>query len=114
MIEEKLYSIINRENTFIGEAPIAIDDCQWIRTTGGTTKVHFAKGNYDRPEFSIYARGINNAETLARIKAIFEAVRNYTDAVCEVIATRLPQFVGKDDKHRSVYVFQIQYQSGTY
>lgn len=114
MIEQKLFQLINRPNTFIGEAPIGIDDCQWIRPAAGRTTVHFAKGNYDRPAFSIYVRGTNNEEACIRTKEIFNTIRNFTDGVCEIIATRLPQFVGKDDNHRSVYVFQIEYQSGSY
>lgn len=114
MIEQKLFQLINRPSTYIGEAPIGVDNCQWIRATAGSTKVHFAKGNYDRPTYSIYVRDLDNSEACKRIKEIFEVIRNYTDAISAIIATRLPQFVGKDDKHRSVYVFQIEYQSGRY
>ena len=114
MIEYKLLEIINSPNTYVGEAPIEIDNCQWIQAAAGSTTVHFAKGNYDRPAFSIYVRGINNQETCKRTQELFKTIRNYTDARCEIIATRLPQFVGKDDQLRSVYVFQIEYQSGKY
>lgn len=114
MIEQKISQLLNTPETFIGEAPTGKDNCQWIRAGAGSTKVHFAKGNYDKPSFSIYVRGVENEETCERTNLLFNRIRNYTDAGCEIIATRLPQFVGKDDKHRSVYVFQIEYQSGRY
>ena len=114
MIEELIKNLINLDLTFIGEAPIGENNCQWIKATSGTTTVHFDKGNYDRPAYSIYFRGESNEECSNRCKQAFKRVRNYTDARSALIATRMPSFVGKDDKHRSVYVFQIEYQTGGY
>ncbi len=114
MIELLLLKLINRCETFIGEAPIGIDDCQWIRVSSGATKQFFGKDNYDKPLYSIYVRGTNNEETAKRTKSIFKQLRNYSDAQSCFVATRLPSFVGKDDKHRSVYVFQLEYQTGGY
>lgn len=114
MIEQKLYQIINQSNTYIGEAPVDMDDCQWIRASGGEAVVHFGKGDYNRPSYAIYVRGVSNEETYKRTLELFAKIRNFTDSISAFIATRLPQYVGKDEKNRSVYTFQIQYQSGAY
>lgn len=114
MLEKTIQKLINLPNTYIGEAPISVDSCQWIRPAAGSSKVHFCKGTYDRPAFSIYVRDKDNAQALARVKEIFNAVRNHTDSVSAILARRLPSFVGKDEKHRSVYVFSIEYQLGGY
>ena len=60
--EEQIRSIINLPNTYIGEAPIDVDDCQWIRLGSGVSRVHFAKETYDKPHFSIVCRGVKNRE----------------------------------------------------
>ena len=111
---DKIFQLINLPNTYIGEAPIGIDQCQWLKETAGETTIHFNKQNFDKPSFSIYVRGVSNQETLQRTKQLFITIRNYSDAIGAIVATRLPSFVGKDDKHRSIYVFQFQYQTGGY
>ena len=114
MVEEKIKQLINLPDTYIGEAPIAIDNCQWIRVSAGSSTVYFAKDTYDRPAFSIYIRGKDHAEALARTQSIFKSIRNRTDSMSSLLVRRLPSFVGKDEKHRSVYTFQLEYQTGEY
>ena len=107
-----IFQLINIENTFIGEAPIGIDDCQWIRLSGGNSEVHFAKGVYNRPILSVYARGLNNQECSERINLIFNKLKNHTTGTSAYIVRRMPTFVGKDSKHRSLYSFQLECQIG--
>lgn len=114
MIINKLVQLISLPNTYIGEAAIAVDNCQWVRMNAGVSRVHFSKAVYDKPTFSIYVRAKSNEEASTRIHDVFNKIRNYTDGGCAIVATRLPSFVGKDEKHRSVYTFQIEYQTGGY
>ena len=114
MTEERIKQLINLPDTYIGEAPIAVDDCQWIRPSAGSTTVHFCKGTYDRPAFSIYVHDKENAKALKRTKELFERIRNWSDSTSAILARRLPSFVGKDEKHRSVYTFSVEYQLGGY
>ena len=114
MLEERIKHLIDLPDTYIGEAPIAVDNCQWIRPTAGDSTVYFGKDTYDRPAFSIYVRRAKNADGLTEVRNIFNRVRNCTSFGGSIIARRLPSFVGKDDKHRSVYVFSIEYQLGGY
>lgn len=114
MIEQLLANLINLPETYIGEAPVRIDSCQWIKSVGGSTEVHFGKSNYDKPAYSIYVRDLNNEKASERVQEIFKKIRNFTDAQSALLATRTPAFVGKDDKHRSVYVCQFELQTGGY
>ena len=114
MLIEKLKQLVALENTYLGEAPIGVDDCQWIRAGAGSSDVYFAKSTFDKPIFSIYLRGMNNEEVAKRTDELFKRIRNYTDSTSSLLVRRLPSFVGKDDKHRSVYVFTIEYQTGGY
>lgn len=114
MIEELIVNLINLPDTYIGEAPIGIDNCQWVKLGSGSTNVYFAKGNYDRPAYSIYVRNISNEEAATCIQDIFKRIRNFTDAKFALLATRMPAYVGKDDKHRSVYTCQFEIQTGSY
>lgn len=114
MLTEKIKQLINLPNTYIGEAPIAVDSCQWIRAAAGTSLVHFCKETYDKPAFLIYVRGSDNAETSKRTDDVRRKIQNFTDASGALLVKSLPRFVGKDDKHRSVYTFSIEYQTGGY
>ena len=114
MLEERIQQLIDLPDTYIGEAPIAVDNCQWIGATGGSSDTYFTKEAYDRPAFSIYVRDTSNAEAARRAKELFKKIRSTTDSIGAIIARRLPSFVGKDDQHRSVYVFSIEYQTGGY
>lgn len=112
MTADKIKQLISLPNTYIGEAPIAIDNCQWIRPSAGSSTVHFGRKTYDRPTFSIYVRGTTNGETAERCAFLFNLLRNRGDSTWALLARRLPSFVGKDEKHRSIYTFQLEYQSG--
>lgn len=111
---DRLIQLINLPETFVGEAPVGIPNCQWILQTAGSSTLHFDKRNYDKPTFSIYVRDQNNEQALARVNLIFKNIRNTTDGQSAIIVTRLPSFVGRDDSLRTIYVFQIQYQTGGY
>ena len=112
--EEQIRSIINLPNTYIGEAPIDVDDCQWIRLGSGVSRIHFAKETYDKPHFSIVCRGVRNREVKERTRQIYDAVKNYVGNGFVIIIARLPHFVGRDDKGRTLYSFRIEYQLGGY
>ena len=112
MLAEKIKLLVGLPNTYIGEAPIAVDNCQWIRATGGNSKPFFTRETLDRPTFSIYVRDKENARASARADEIYKKIRNYNDSMGSLLTSRLPAFVGKDDKHRSVYVFSMEYLSG--
>lgn len=114
MVAEKIRQLISLPNTYIGEAPIAVDNCQWIRSMAGDSTTYFTKETYDRPAFSIYVRGENNREASVRCEDIFKRIRNHSDSLNSLLAKRLPAFVGKDEKHRSVYTFSIEFQTGGY
>ena len=112
MTAERIKQLINLPNTYIGEAPIAVDSCQWIRPAAGNSDVYFGRSTYDRPAFSIYVRGTANEETAKRCYNLFNLLRNSGSSTWALLARRLPSFVGKDEKHRSVYTFQLEYQTG--
>ena len=112
--EEQIRSIINLPNTYIGEAPIDVDDCQWIRLGSGVSRIHFAKETYDKPHFSIVCRGVKNREVQERTRQIYNTIKNYVGNGFVIIIARLPHFVGRDDKGRTLYSFRIEYQLGGY
>lgn len=113
-IEEQLVSIINMPNTFIGDSPIEVDNCQWVKSSSGTPRVYFGKDNFDYPVFSIYVRGSNNKEVSQRAHNIFTSIRNWSDSISGLIARRCPYYIGRDDKYRSIYTFQLEFQTGGY
>ena len=55
MIEETIRALIESsyKNTYIGDASIDVDDCQWIRSNSGRSDVHFDKETYDYPKYTI-------------------------------------------------------------
>ena len=114
MLTDKLMSLINLPNTYLGEAPIAVDDCQWIRPAAGNSKLFFCKSTYDKPAFSIYVRDKDSAKALCRGGELLKKLQGYTDSTSALVVTRLLSFVGKDEKHRSIYTFSIEYQTGGY
>ena len=112
MTADKIKQLISLPNTYVGEAPIAVDNCQWIRLAAGSSDVYFGKSTYDRPAFSIYVRGTSNGEAAERCDTLFKLLRNSGTSTWALLAKRMPSFVGKDEKHRSVYTFQLEYQTG--
>ena len=113
-LEEQLVNIINLSNTYIGDSPIAVDNCQWIRTSSGMSRTYFGKENYDYPVFSIYIRGTDNKEVSQRAYDIYTRIRNWSDSISGLIARRDPRYIGRDDKYRSIYTFQLEFQTGGY
>lgn len=116
MIEETIRALIvaSYENVFIGEAPIDKDNCQWIKASAGSSTVHFDKETYDYPHYTIYVRGANNQETKNRVNKIYRILNNFVGNEFVILTRQLPRFAGKDQKHRSIYSFGIEYQLGGY
>ena len=114
MVFDNIKQLIDLPNTYVGEAPIAVDNCQWIRPAAGDSTVYFDKSTYDRPTFLIYVRDEVNADAASRTDEVLKRIRNYTDSTSSLIVRNLPSFVGKDEKHRSIYTFSIEYQTGGY
>lgn len=113
-IEELIKSYITYSDTYIGEAPYDKDVCQWIRLSSGNPKVHFGTETFDKVYYSIYIRGNNNQETSTRTKTIYDTLKTIIECEGALITSRLPSFVGRDDKNRSVYTFQLEFQLGGY
>lgn len=110
-----LFNLINEpSNTYIGEAPIDVDNCQWIRTSSGRSEVFFGKDNYDHVNYTVYVRNTSNKDAQEKAKELFNKIRNWTDSQTSLIATRTPRYAGRDVKYRSVYAFQLELQTGGY
>lgn len=113
-VEEIIRNIISIENTYIGEAPIDVDNCQWIKQMSGASNIHFNGDTYDSPAYNIYCRGTSNKEVLERVQKVYDNLKNHIGANYIIIIRRLPYFVGRDDKYRTIYSFKIEYQLGGY
>lgn len=114
LLEDEIRSIINLSNTYIGEAPIDVDNCQWIVTASGESQFHFGNKSYDSPEYIIMLRGLLNEEVLGRCDKVYHLLKSFVGNGFIIITKRTPHFVGRDDKNRPVYSFKIQYQLGGY
>lgn len=115
MVEETIRALIaSYAKTYIGEAPIDKDDCQWIKASAGSSTVHFNKETYDYPHFTIYVRGADNQEAKERTNNVYHSLNNYIGQGFVILTRQLPRFIGKDQKHRSIYSFRIEYQLGGY
>lgn len=104
--------LIDLPNTYIGEAPPGEDTCQWISLSAGTSETFFGLQTIDKPEYAIYVRDPSNKVAIERAQACFNKLQNWNDAHRALIVSRLPAFVGKDEKLRSVYSFRIQLITG--
>lgn len=112
MNERFIAQLLNLPNTFIGEAPIEVNNCQWVRVSAGTTENFFSNRVIDRPEYAVYIRDVLNEDACTRAEECLKTLRNWHDAYNALIVTRLPTFVGRDDKFRSVYSFRVQFITG--
>lgn len=112
MIEDTLKSLIGLPNTYIGEAPIDVDNCQWIKASSGSVDIHFSGDTCDHPLYAIYVRGTNNAEVSMRMQSIYDKLRNYVGANYTILITHLPAYIGRDEKYRAVRSLRIEYQGG--
>lgn len=113
-VEEIICNIINLENTYIGEAAIDVDNCQWIRTTSGPSEDHFDKSTYDNLGFKVYVRNNSNEEANNIMYNIYKKLKSYVGANYVIIVRRLPHYVGRDSKYRSIYSLNIEFQLGGY
>lgn len=104
--------LLDLPNTFIGEAPPGENTCQWISLSSGTSKTFFGLKTIDSPEYAIYVRDPSNEVANERAQVCFKKLQNWNDAHRALAVSRLPAYVGKDDKHRSVYSFRIQFIIG--
>lgn len=108
---ETIRAIINRPNTYIGEAPIDVANCQWIRLNAGDPQTFFGKDVYEHMHFMIMARGELNAEVKTRIFEIYYKLQNFVGTEFAIVMNRIPHYVGRDDKDRAIYGFSLDYQS---
>lgn len=113
-VEEILYSIINLTNTYYGEGPLDIDNCQWIMRTSGPSDDHFNKDTYDRLGFKIYVRRKSNEESKNIVNDIYKKLKSYVGYGFVIIVNRLPYYIGSDVKYRHLYSLNIEFQIGGY
>lgn len=115
-IEETIRSLILSADprVYIGEASIDVDDCSWIVSVSGRSNVHFNKETYDYPSYIVYVRGVDNKEAKARVDKVYHKLNNYTGSSFVILTKQLPRYVGRDQKHRAIYSFRIEYQLGGY
>lgn len=113
-VEQQIYNIIDTPNTYIGDASYDVDNCQWIAQAGGGSLVHFNRDTYDYVDYSVSVRNKSNKVALEIIKTIYDKLKNYAGESFSIIISRLPSYLGKDDKNRVVYTCYIQYQLGGY
>lgn len=113
-VEEILCNIINLNDTYIGEGPIDIDNCQWVRKLSGPSEDHFGKDTYDKLSFRVCVRGKSNEESRQRMDNIYKTLKSYVGANYVIIVNRLPYYMGSDVKYRHLYTLNIEFQLGGY
>lgn len=104
--------LLGLPNTYLGEAPPEVNTCQWIVTSSGSSDTFFGRSTIDRPEYAVYVRDDNNGMASARAQECFKKLQNWNDEHNALIISRLPSYVGRDEKHRSVYSFRVQFIIG--
>ena len=104
--------LIDLPNTYVGEAPPERDSCQWVVLSAGVSKTFFGRDTINSPEYAVYVRNSSNREASDTVQACFKKLQNWSDGHRALVVTRTPAYVGKDDKHRSVYTFRIQFIIG--
>lgn len=110
--EEQIRALLGLENTNIGEAPMDIDDCQWIVPTPGRSDIHFNKDYYNYQACRLYFRGMNQKEVRERANQAYKTLQSYEGSNFVIILRGFPTYVGRDDNYRVVYRFEVEYQSG--
>lgn len=113
-MEEIIRGLIGLENTFIGEAPVDIDNCQWIAQESGVVDNHFIGDTYDKPEYRIYVRNTSNKLARDIINSIYHKLQNHVGANYVIIIDRLPYYRYRDIQYRSIYALKIEIQLGGY
>ena len=112
MSDERLVQLLDLPNTYIGEAPIGTNSCQWVSLSSGMSKSFFGRNTIDSPEYVVYIRDTKNAEASRRAQECFKKIQNWSDGTVALKVSRLPTYVGRDEKHRSVYSFRVQFIIG--
>lgn len=112
MNDELIVQLIDLPNTYIGEAPPGVDSCQWVVLSSGTSKVFFGRKTNNRPEYVVYTRDNSNRVAGANAQLCFEKLQLWSDEQRAFVAVRSPTYVGRDEKHRSVYSFRVQFIIG--
>ena len=112
MNDEFIVQLLDLPNTYIGEAPPGNDSCQWVSLSAGTSKTFFGRETIDSPEYVIYVRDQSNQAASERIQLCYKKLQNWNDENKALKVTRLPKYVGRDDKHRCVFSFRIQFIIG--
>ena len=103
------------ENTFIGDAPLDVDDCQWIRAASGNADLYFAKDSFVTPQYIIGVRSKKQTDARNIIQLIYARLQQYVEETkIGLIITRLPTYVDRDDKYRSVYTMYVKSLSSEY
>lgn len=113
-MEEIIRNLINLENTYIGEAPVDVDNCQWIMAHSGAVDNHFQGDTYDKPEYKICVRNTSNFAAKNIIYDIYKKLQNHVGGNYVIIIDRLPYYISRDDKYRCVYALKIEIQLGGY
>lgn len=111
-VEEQISGIMGLPGTYIGEAPIDVDECQWIKAVSGRASIHFQKGLYNYESYMLYFRGKNNRAVHKRAWDIYNKLQAYEGKNFVMILRGFPRYVGRDDNYRVVYSFEIEYQIG--
>lgn len=112
MNDEIVAQLIDLPDTYLGDAPPEKDTCQWIKTSSGTSRTFFGKQTIDNPEYAVYLRDPNNQAVSARAQSCFKKLQNWHDGTRALVASRLPTYVGRDEKHRCIYSFRVQFILG--
>lgn len=112
MNESLLIQLLGLPETYIGEAPPGVNTCQWISLSSGTSKIFFGLKTINSPEYVVYARAESNKAASDTIQACFKKLQIWNDERRALIVTRLPAYVGRDEKHRCVYSFRVQFITG--
>ena len=115
-IEETIRALMlpSCSHTYIGDAPVDVDECAWVRADSGNIKNHFDKSTYDYPTYVVYVRAKDNESSKGRIYDIYHILNNYVGEGFIIVAENLPRYNGRDNKHRATYSFRITYQLGGY
>ena len=75
---------------------------------------HFGKDTYDKPEYKIYVRNKSNEEAKRLINEIYHKLKNLVGSNYVIIIDRLPYYINRDIKYRSLYALKIEIQLGGY
>lgn len=112
MNDTLIVQLLDLPNTYIGEAPLEEDNCQWIILSSGMSKTFFGRKTINNPEYAVYVRDKSNEAASNRIQSCFKKLQNWNDEYNAIAIRRLPRYVGRDEKHRCVYSFRIQFIIG--